>query len=159
MLGRSRISCSSKWRPSSSQPTKQTHNLQWVLLGGDLMISPTCEVGGRRFDSRKDQLPKGLDCRVIPLRGLSSQLQCPRAGWQPTVCVCVSRARFVHAVGKIGLLQGISSISHTCEVWVSGLVPGRINNRLGKDCEIYILWYYISDLHRIQLFADIHEFF
>ena len=32
--------------PSSSQPKKQTHSLQWVLLGEDLVISPTCEVGG-----------------------------------------------------------------------------------------------------------------
>ena len=31
--------------PSSSQPKKQTHSLQWVLLGEDLVIYPTCEVG------------------------------------------------------------------------------------------------------------------
>ena len=31
---------------SSSQPKKQTRSLQWVLLGEDLMISPTCEGGG-----------------------------------------------------------------------------------------------------------------
>ena len=32
--------------PSHSQSKKQTHSLQWVLLGEDLVISPTCEVGG-----------------------------------------------------------------------------------------------------------------
>ena len=46
---------------SSSQPMKQTHSLQWVLLGEDLVIPPTCEVVDRRFDSRKDQLRKDLD--------------------------------------------------------------------------------------------------
>ena len=30
--------------PSNSQPKKQTHSLQWVLLGEDMVISPTCEV-------------------------------------------------------------------------------------------------------------------
>ena len=47
--------------PSSSQPKKQTHSLQWILLGEDLVISPTCEVEGCRFDSRKDQLQKSLE--------------------------------------------------------------------------------------------------
>ena len=28
--------------PSNSQPKKQTHSLQWVLLEEDLVISPTC---------------------------------------------------------------------------------------------------------------------
>ena len=35
----------------SSHPKKETHSLQLVLLGEDLVISPTCEVGGCRFDS------------------------------------------------------------------------------------------------------------
>ena len=29
--------------PSSSKPKKQTYSLQWVLLGDNLVISPTCE--------------------------------------------------------------------------------------------------------------------
>ena len=40
---------------------KQTYSLQWVLLGEDLVIFPTWEVGGYQFDSRKDQLRKGLE--------------------------------------------------------------------------------------------------
>ena len=32
--------------PSSSQPKKQIHSLQWVLLGEDLVISPTLELWG-----------------------------------------------------------------------------------------------------------------
>ena len=44
--------------PSSLQPKKQTHSLQWVLLGWDLGIFPTREVGGRQFDSRKGQWQK-----------------------------------------------------------------------------------------------------
>ena len=31
--------------PSSSQPKKQTHSLQRSLLGEDLVVFPTCEVG------------------------------------------------------------------------------------------------------------------
>ena len=31
--------------PSSSQLEKQTNSLPFVLLGKDLVISPTCEVG------------------------------------------------------------------------------------------------------------------
>ena len=31
--------------PSSSQPKKQTHSLQWVHLEEDLLIFPNCEVG------------------------------------------------------------------------------------------------------------------
>ena len=36
-------------------------SLQFVLLGENLVISPTCEVGGCRFDSWKDQLLKGVE--------------------------------------------------------------------------------------------------
>ena len=32
--------------PSTSQPKKQTPSLKWVLLGEDLVISPTYEMGG-----------------------------------------------------------------------------------------------------------------
>ena len=32
--------------PFSSQSKKQTHSLQRVLLGEDLVISPACEMGG-----------------------------------------------------------------------------------------------------------------
>ena len=39
-----------------SHPNKQTHSLQRVLLGDDLVISPTCDVRIRRFDFGKDQL-------------------------------------------------------------------------------------------------------
>ena len=31
--------------PSRSQQKRKTNSLQWVLLGGDLVISPTCNVG------------------------------------------------------------------------------------------------------------------
>ena len=47
--------------PSSSQPKKPTHSLEWVLRGDDLVISPTCEVGRFRIDSRKEQLQKCLE--------------------------------------------------------------------------------------------------
>ena len=42
--------------PSSSQ-AKDTHSLQWVILGENLVISPTCEVGGHGLIPRSnDQL-------------------------------------------------------------------------------------------------------
>ena len=41
---------------SSSQPKKQTHSLQCVLLGADLVMSPTSEVGDCWLDFRKEQL-------------------------------------------------------------------------------------------------------
>ena len=45
--------------PSSSQPKKHTHSLR-----KDLVSSSTCEGGGCRFNSRKDQLQKGLKWSV-----------------------------------------------------------------------------------------------
>ena len=60
---------------SSSQPKKQTNSLQRVLLGEDLMISPTCEVGGHQFDSRKGPIVKGsgmlLGENKTPIKDLS----------------------------------------------------------------------------------------
>ena len=61
--------------PSSTQPKKQTHNSQWVLLGEDLVISSTYEVGfaGRINCERAWNGPK------IPLHSFSAQPWCPRA--------------------------------------------------------------------------------
>ena len=55
VLGRCSVSCAVSV-PSSSQPKNQTHGLQGVLLGEDLVISPTCKVGGL-----SDQMQKGLE--------------------------------------------------------------------------------------------------
>ena len=45
--------------PFSSQPKKQTHSLQWVLLGEDVVISPTCEVGGHKVQFTEGPIVKG----------------------------------------------------------------------------------------------------
>ena len=40
-----------------SQPKKQTHSLQWVLLGEDSAISPICEVG--QGEGAAGSIPEG----------------------------------------------------------------------------------------------------
>ena len=74
VLGKCSISCICTPVPSSSQPKKQTHSLQWVLLGEDLVSSPsTCEVGVA------GSIPGRTDCERawigpgIPLHNLSDQ--------------------------------------------------------------------------------------
>ena len=76
---------------SSSQQKKQTHSLQWGLLGEDLVISPACEVGGCQFNSRKDQLRKGLDVsRDTSSLFLSSTINALEQSWLPDSQHCVA---------------------------------------------------------------------
>ena len=61
--------------PSSSQPKKQTHSWQLVLV-----ISPTCEVGGRHFGCQKDQnCESAWNGPGMSLQGFSAHPRCPRA--------------------------------------------------------------------------------
>ena len=85
--------------PSSSPLKKQTHKLQWVLLGEDLASSPTCGAGSPEFDSRKEQLQMGPSWNGpgIPLHGFSPQSQLPALY---TTVNGVSRVRFAHTVRK-----------------------------------------------------------
>ena len=68
--------------PSKYQPMKQTRSLQWVLLGEDFVISSTCGMGGRQFDSQKDQLQNGLELSWDTYPWFSAHFLCSWA----TVC-------------------------------------------------------------------------
>ena len=52
--------CSVFPRLAPSQRSRQTRSWQRVLLREDLVISPTIEVGGSRFDSQNNQSRKGM---------------------------------------------------------------------------------------------------
>ena len=66
--------------PSSSQPKKQTHSLQWVLLGEEyLVVSPTCEVGITGSNPGKINCERAWKSPGIPLHDFSDQPQCPIA--------------------------------------------------------------------------------
>ena len=55
--------------PSSFQLKMQTHSLQRVLLGEDLVISPTCEVGVAGSIPRRANWERAWNGPGIPLHG------------------------------------------------------------------------------------------
>ena len=57
--------------PSTSQPKKQTYSLPWVLLGEDLVISPTCEVGVAGLIPGKTNCERAWIGPEIPLHDFS----------------------------------------------------------------------------------------
>ena len=84
--------------PSSSQPKKQTHSLQWVLLGEDLVISPTFEGRGESpVQFPEGPIAKGLGLVLGYLFMVSqTNLSALEQSWLPGSQWCI-------AIGKIGL--------------------------------------------------------
>ena len=96
--------------PSNSQPKKQTHCLQWVLLGEDLVISPIFELRVYRCYCRKDQLREDLEWSWNTSSKCLILIIVP---WSKASCISakgVPRARFACAVGKVGLLWETSPL-------------------------------------------------
>ena len=92
--------------PSRSQTKKQTHCLQWVLLGEDLVISPTCEGGGvaGSIPGKKKPIAKGPGGSWDSSSWFLSPNLVPYSKVGILIDNGVPQARFAYAVGKIGLL-------------------------------------------------------
>ena len=130
--------------PSSSQSKKQTHSLQWVLLGEDLGISPTCEVGCRQFDSQKEQFRKGLKwfldtCSWFPQHILSALEQ----SWLHNIQLC-SHAWFARAVGKIRLLWKTSPFGLVDAIPFDG--HSHRGKLLSRDYNFEWIWIFVIHL-------------